>query len=218
MTYTRYSPVRHRSPGENAEWKQILGMDVPAHFGRPITEQEHAKTLALVDLSVLLKLGIKGAGASSLLQHHEIVLPEAIHGWRPLKKDSGHIIRLKKDEFFLEDGLQGELLPEIRAALAGGLPDCRLVERQDAGFVLSGIRSGEVLRETCAVDLRKAADRIIMSRIAGVSCMILPLRGSSALRIWCESSYGVYLWDTLVEIVFELGGMPAGLDSVMHLL
>ncbi len=218
MTYARYSPVRHRFPGESIEWKQVLGMDVPSHLGRPITEKEHAKTLALVDLSVLLKLGIKGAGAAAFLQRHEIVPPEAIQGWGTLKKNSGSIIRLKKDEFFLEDGLQGELLPGIRAALAAGLPDCRLVERQDAGFVLSGVRSGEVLRETCAVDPGKAGDRVIMSRIAGVSCMILPLRGSSALRIWCEASYGVYLWDTLAEIVYELGGMIAGLDSVAHLL
>lgn len=218
MTYMRYSPVQHRFPAESSQWKHVLRMEIPAHFGQPSMEQEQTQTLALADLSVLLKLGIKGAGAAAFLQRHGIVPPEAIHGWRPLLENTGRVIRLKKDEFFLEDGLQGELLAGLRAELTAGLPDCGLVERQDAGFVLSGTRSMEVMHETCAVDLERATDRAIMSRVAGVSCMILPVRGFSALRIWCEASYGVYLWETLAEIVFELGGMITGLDSVAQLI
>ena len=53
-----------------------------------------------------------------------------------------------------------------------------------------------------------------MTRVAGVSCMLLPLKDSAGLRIWCEASLGQYLWDTLLEIVRELGGMPVGWQAI----
>jgi hypothetical protein len=44
--------------------------------------------------------------------------------------------------------------------------------------------------------------------------MVLPLKESAGLRIWCEASLGQYLWDTLLEIVRELGGMPVGWQAI----
>ena len=33
-------------------------------------------------------------------------------------------------------------------------------------------------------------------------------------RIWCDGTYGAYLWDTLLEIAIELGGGAVGLTAV----
>ena len=32
-------------------------------------------------------------------------------------------------------------------------------------------------------------------------------------RIWCDGTYGAYLWDTLLEIAIELGGGAVGLRA-----
>ena len=44
--------------------------------------------------------------------------------------------------------------------------------------------------------------------------MVLPLKDSAGLRIWCKESLGQYLWDTLLEIARELGGMPVGWQAI----
>ena len=48
------------------------------------------------------------------------------------------------------------------------------------------------------------------------SCMVLRQGGeeSSGFRIWCEPSYGVYLWGSLLDIVRDLGGSPVGWECL----
>jgi sarcosine oxidase subunit gamma len=33
-------------------------------------------------------------------------------------------------------------------------------------------------------------------------------------RIWCDGTYGVYLWATLVGVARDLGGGPVGLGAL----
>ena len=40
------------------------------------------------------------------------------------------------------------------------------------------------------------------------------VRQIPAFQIWCDPSYGPYLWETLLEIVREKGGGPVGMSSV----
>ena len=55
-----------------------------------------------------------------------------------------------------------------------------------------------------------------MTRVAGVSCMILPLQAEEApaFRFWLDPSYGSYLWEALLEIVRDQGGDAIGLDAL----
>jgi len=55
-----------------------------------------------------------------------------------------------------------------------------------------------------------------MTRIAGVSCAVLPLEvgGIPMFRLWLDCSYGVYLWEALYEIVRDHGGDVIGIGSV----
>jgi sarcosine oxidase subunit gamma len=50
--------------------------------------------------------------------------------------------------------------------------------------------------------------------VALTSCSIKrePLGDVPAYRLWCEPSYGEYLFAALLEIVHELGGGPVGWD------
>ncbi len=55
-----------------------------------------------------------------------------------------------------------------------------------------------------------------MTRVAGVSCMILPLQAEEApsFRFWLDPSYGSYLWEALLEIVRHQSGDAIGLDTL----
>ena len=116
--------------------------------------------------------------------------------------------------FFIEDTLDACTVPTLSEALTHPCDRCCAVQRQDAGLVLTGRQASHVMAQTCAIDFHSPPERTVMSRVAGVSCMILPLNDARAIRIWCGASYGIYLWETLLDIVRDLGGAPVGLDSL----
>ena len=90
-----------------------------------------------------------------------------------------------------------------------------LVRRQDASFSLTGATSNSIWLETCGVDFRNPPDGVVLTRVAGVSCMVLPVQieRASAFRLWLDPSYGSYLWDAILEIVRDHGGDVIGLDA-----
>ena len=55
-----------------------------------------------------------------------------------------------------------------------------------------------------------------MTRVAGVSCCVFPdtIGGIPAYRIWVDTSYALYLWETLVEICESVGGGVIGAGCV----
>jgi hypothetical protein len=101
---------------------------------------------------------------------------------------------------------------------AGGSPGVYRVQRQEAALLLSGARANDVLVETCGYDFRQPGNRLIMTRVAGVSCAILPIEagGISMFRLWLDYSYGVYLWEALYEIVRDHGGDVVGMSTVQE--
>ena len=48
--------------------------------------------------------------------------------------------------------------------------------------------------------------------MAGVAVTVLhfPLDDHPCYRIWCDGTFGAYLWETLLEIATELGGGALG--------
>ena len=40
--------------------------------------------------------------------------------------------------------------------------------------------------------------------------------GQSLLRLWCDGTFGVYLWETLLNIIKELGGGPVGINQFFN--
>jgi sarcosine oxidase subunit gamma len=55
-----------------------------------------------------------------------------------------------------------------------------------------------------------------MTQMAGVSCAVLPrqLGAVRAWQLWADGTYGPYLWETLLQIVRELGGDAVGLSGL----
>ncbi len=213
---TLHSPVHELLDTHHATWKRVGDGMIALHFGKPDAEQQAAKALGLCDLSALTKLGLKGRGAADVLRSAGITPPPNRYDTASLQ-DGGLIIRTDTNEFLLEEGVTGstvaKLLRELRQSPKA---DPLLVERTDAAFVLTGSRANEVLRQTCGMNFSDTTaaplNRLVMSRIAAVSCAILPtLDGPTPrFRLWLDPSFAISLWESLEEIVHDLGGHVVG--------
>jgi sarcosine oxidase, subunit gamma len=203
----------------NPEWVEVQAMRVPKRIGDAAAETAAVTDLALCDVSALRKFGVKGRGAPAWLEGRGVRLPTAIYDYESLG-DGGTIMRVTADEFFLEEGLSGDRVSTLKSALGGGQDGAYAVERQDAGFLLSGSRALEVIAQTCAIDFDTEPDHVVMSRVAGVSCTVLARRIDAGwiIWLWCSPSFAHYLGGQLLEITRDRNGLPVGLDSIKHLL
>jgi len=209
---TRQSPVHELLDVHRPHWSSVGGATIARRVQDLRAETAHLATVALCDFSTLPKLGLKGPGAAGWLSRQGVTVPSGIYDTaRPV--DGGLIARVGVDEFFLEDGVAARLRDQLDKADALAWQ----VERQDASFLLAGPEASVVMAQTCGVDVvREAPDRLLMTRVAGVSCSILPrAHGDGRLyRLWLDPSYAVYLWEQLTQIVTELGGGIVGVDCV----
>lgn len=210
----RRSPVHDSLEKLNPVWAQIHNMKVPLRFNDSASESQLKAELSICDMSCLAKMSVKGPESLAWLAQAGISVPEAVYGSCSLG-DSGLVIRTDRHEVFLEDGPSSHRVSELEHELLSHSSGVYLVRRQDASFLLTRARSNSVLRETCGVDFSNPPDNVVMTRVADVSCMILPLQAKEtpAFRFWLDPSYGSYLWDTLLEIVHEQGGDAIGLDT-----
>jgi sarcosine oxidase subunit gamma len=129
--------------------------------------------------------------------------------------DGGLIARLGLTEYLVEGNSPtiGTLMQTGR--VAGVYP----VLRQDASFALCGARVNDLLLQTCNVDFRMLdaePSKLILTSMAGVGVTILATRTGDqpCYRLWCDGTFGRYLWDTLTGIAEELGGGCIGLDAL----
>ena len=54
-----------------------------------------------------------------------------------------------------------------------------------------------------------------MTQVAGISATLLrqTLDDEQVYRLWCDGTYGPYMWDMLLKLAGELGGGAVGLSS-----
>jgi sarcosine oxidase subunit gamma len=55
-----------------------------------------------------------------------------------------------------------------------------------------------------------------MTSMVGVSVLVLwhEQQGRPLFRIWCDGTFGPYLWQTLLEIAREAGGGAVGFSAL----
>jgi sarcosine oxidase subunit gamma len=162
------------------------------------------------------RVGVKGPRAAEALKQLGLAVPTRPNCWAPMRDhdrdDSWNVVgRLGFTEFFVEE--RGEAasvgaLEELTAAnFAGAYP----VLREDLGLVLGGDRVTEVLAQVCNVNFN-ALDigqrPIVMTLMVGVSVLVLPQQqpDGAIYRIWCDPSFGTYLWETLEEVIQKMPG------------
>ena len=215
MSYPRISPIHSELEKLNPNWGELFRMQVALRFGSLDEEKQRLSDLALCDLSALPKLGLKGTGCEEWLRNKKVVIPRQLYEHEEIEGD-GLVIRTDRNEFFLEEGMNGEAVGQLSSSLGLGSGGCYRVERQDTGLLLAGQRASDVLRQTCSYPFSGDEKQLVMTRVALVSCAILPTRifGVPAFRIWFIPSYGIYLWQNLLQIARELGGGAIGIECL----
>lgn len=162
----------------------------------------------LQDYSWQQRLGCKGPDAALWLGSHGLTVPLPANSW---SEDTNGILvaRLATSEFLVEAlGASQQTVQELQARLPA--PRVYPVIRQDAALALGGARARDLLLETCSYpfDTSASGSTAVMTSMIGMGVTVIPRRvgTSTEYRIWCDPSFGLYLWSTLVEIATEMGG------------
>ena len=172
----------------------------------PERQPAAAGRLALADVSLMPRYGCKGPSAAGWLEGLGLPVPVAPNRWLPLD-GGGLIARLGIGEF-LVDGHDGW----VERLQASEPPrGAATVLRQDASLLLGGEGVQALLRQTCSVNfaaLPLTDSPVVLTSMVGVAVTVLPwlADGMPRYRLWCDGTYGAYLWETLHDIAAELGG------------
>jgi len=207
--YTEIEPM-------NPVWISINDMKVPLRF--PLEIDSAKEKLVLSDMSFLRRFGLKGPGAAEWLRDQGVNPPNQINHWDEIEND-GIVARLATSEFLVEDGFHGATSTRLEAALGHGIPGVSPVFRQDASIIISGHDVNSLLVQTCNVNFNGFGideRQLVMTSMVGVSVLVIRKlnKGVPLYRIWCDGTFGAYLWKTLLQISEELGGSAIGLDSL----
>jgi sarcosine oxidase, subunit gamma len=210
----RTSPLHDCLARLQTKWGRLNDMPIASSTGA-----EANTSLQLLDLSALRRTGLKGPGAVGWLLSRNVCVPERANSWSNLA-DGGLIARLGRSEFLLEDAAGGVAVSAVDEALGTLATGVYPVLRQDAALMVRGEAVPELLAQTCSIDLSAGAleERAVsLTMMAGISVIVTDVSRAHAApcyRIWCDGTYGAYLWETLLEIAVELGGGAAGLNAI----
>lgn len=207
MNALRLSPIYDSLQQIGGTWQEINEMQIL--YSLP-NDEVNAAHLGIADLSYLTRFGVKGAGATAWLAAQSIPVPNSPNSWYPLP-ESGIIARLGMSEFLIESTIAPQLTLACKSPPAKVYP----VLRQDLAIALIGKQVNELLLQTCSFNFQALSltERpVILTSMIGVSVTIIPgdRNGIPFYRIWCDGTFGVYLWQTLLAIVVELGGGAIG--------
>ena len=172
-----------------------------------LDEEVNAARLEIADLSSIPRFGVKGVGASSWLATQSIAIPDRPNSWYPLAQ-GGIIARLGISEFLIEDSC---IAPQLTKACKSPPAKVYPVLRQDLAIALIGLQVNELLLQTCSFNFQALSvteNPVILTSMAGVNVTVIPgvLQEQPFYRIWCDGTFGVYLWQTLTDIARELSG------------
>lgn len=213
----RKTPVAYAQQALKPKMGELNGMEVALEFEGASVENARKQLLGVTDVSCFQRFSVKGPQAAAWLAARGMNTPAAINSWDEAAPGT-MILRLGGSEFLLEDQHSGDTC----ATLAKGFKQAEVagvykVQRADAAFILSGSEALDLLSELCMLDLRDSAlgaNAVVMTQVAGISATLLrqTLNGQQVYRIWCDGTYGPYLWDMLTEVAKELGGGAVGLS------
>ncbi len=210
----RANPMAAEQQALAPRWTTVESMKTVARYGAD--DERNAQVLGIGDLSARRRCGCKGPGAAAWLTAQGLPIPPQPNAWLDLPA-GGLIARLGRTEFMIEDGAGGDAC--ARLALVAPTSGVYPVLRQDAELVLVGARSNELLLQTCSVDfasLDLATRPAVLTSMVGVGVTVIPEPAANSVRyrIWCDGTYGGYLWQTLVEVARDLGGAPVGQEAL----
>ncbi|CAG0956283.1 sarcosine oxidase, subunit gamma [Methylophilaceae bacterium] len=210
------TPVAYAQRASNPKMGELHGMEVALAFEGASIETARKSVLGVTDVSCFQRFSVKGPQAAAWLESQGLKLPAEINSW--VETAPGTLaLRLGGSEFLIEDQFSSKTCSRLHGFNQAAVPGAYQVQRADAAFILSGREVLNLLSELCMLDLRDSAlagNAVVMTQVAGISATLLrqQLNGQQVYRVWCDGTYGPYMWDMLLEIAKELGGGAVGLS------
>jgi sarcosine oxidase subunit gamma len=213
----RTSPLADAQAALAARWCTVESVQSVAAFSH---ERDSAlEVVAIGDLSHRRRAGIKGPGAAAALASLGLATPARPNSW--CRSESALVARLGLTEYLIEDSVGGEIVDKVLA-----LPDAEgvyPVPRFDAELVIAGPQAVDLFRQTCAIDaetLDAAGGALALTSMVGVSVTVAAVMTPAGVtyRVWCDGTYGGYLWETLSGVAEEMGGGPVGQDVLSRVV
>lgn len=214
-TVNRQTPLAHAQHRLAPKMTVLHGMEVAIEYTSAELEHKRKATLGICDVSCFPRFGVKGLNVVQWLKEQKVEIPPQANAW--VKQGDTLVLRLGLNEFLLEDQLEGKACAMLCDATQPKAYGIYKVQRNDTALILSGSHVQELFSEVCAIDLRDEAlpsNTVVMTQMAGISVTLLrqEFNGENIYRLWCDGTYGPYIWDTLLEIAEELGGGAVGLS------
>lgn len=224
---TRRSFVYRQLAEAGAAFDVVAGGALAMHFGSPDGELETARRLGLADLSVLPRVGFKGAGAAQWVAVQGVSLPEVNEA--AAQQGGGLAARLGPEEVLLLGGLDGaaglvDRLNEAWAETSTVEPRGYPVPRREthAWFLVTGERAADMFAKLCAVDLRPqcfANHRIAQTSVARATAIVIraDLAGRPAYHLLVDSATADYYLPVLLDAMSEFDGGLVGYRALQAL-
>ncbi|MDA9625241.1 hypothetical protein N9S57_00545 [Luminiphilus sp.] len=161
--------------------------------------------LALRDLSLQQRSGVRGAGASAYLVQQSYPLPNAPNQLVPTDS-GGWVMSLSHREFWLlqpdQEAIASAMQGEALAADVWPL----YCQHGHAWLQLAGAPRAEVMATLCGVDVSQAAfpeGSVVQTQVARVTSIIAHhAEGqASVFSLFVDQSLAVYLWEALEDAI-----------------
>lgn len=223
MVPFRRSFVDARLKAADARFPERGGHGGALDYGDLAAERAALARLALVDLSLLPRIGFKGPGTPEWLAAMNLELPAPNRARR--QADGALVARLAPREALLlarEEGPLARLEAAWRQARRDrpGEPIGYPVPRADSHFwfLVTGTQAPAMLAKLCGVDLRPHRfEPLQVAQTQAMRLSAIVIRDDGDLPAWhllADSASAEYAWDCLVDAMAEFGGRPAGLDAL----
>lgn len=214
ITLTRTGPLRDAQASPVTRWMTIETMQIAASFAAD--DAQRLLLAGIGDLSFKRRAGVKGPGARAWLEALGLATPERPNSW--VRTDCGSLVaRLGLTEYAVV-GAPGSAALE-RVSQAAPTPGVYPVPRFDAELLLTGRHVHDLFKQTCAFDfegLDRASQPLVMTSMVGVGVTVLAFTGAQGpyYGLWCDGTYGPYLWNTLNEVAGSFGGGAVGIEAL----
>lgn len=226
-TFAHRSFVYRLLAAQGAEFTEISGSAVAARFGASLEDEvAAARSLSLVDLSPLPRIGFKGPGALGWLGGQGIAGLDRDN--RAYRQGDGEIaVRLGPCEALILDAVAREsaLCRRLEKAWSGeDMTGCHPELRGDSHFwsAVCGLHAAPMLAKLCGIDLRPerfAQGDVAQTSVARLGAVILraDLGSVPVFHILGDSASAEYYWEVLMDAMAEFDGRLVGLEALREL-
>ncbi len=212
----RTGPLRDSQLSNATHWIELDSMPMVAIFADSTTDVQRLALAGVGDASHKRRIGVKGPGAQAWLKELGIATPSQPNSWSRL--DCGSLVaRLGLTEYVIVSSSNTDTVKRVATAA----PSARVypVPRFNAEILLAGRHVHDLLKQICSFDfegLDLSAHPLVMTSMVGVSVTVIALEAPTGAlyAVWCDGTYGPYLWNTLIDVATGFGGGAVGLEAL----